>query len=566
MASALREVLAKFGFDIEDTKLSAAIKKTDDFTSKVVGLAEKFAGGSVLGAVKDMISDLQAKAGEIRATAGQLGITAQEFQKLQYVSGASADTLSASFRVLQKNIAAAGGGAKGAAADMTTLGDSMEGVLNGKQAGETFKALGIDVKNASGEAKRPIEVFQEAAKAIASIADPSVRTATALKVFGRNGQALLPFFSKGAEEVDKLVAQFEELGGGLSDEAIAKLKDQGKAQKALGLATLSLKSSIAEELVPWFTRQIEAHAKVITWIGKTLKNTNALKAAILVIGAAMAWQGREALLAGAKTAIAYAPVALAVAGLVLLIDDLITTIDGGDSVIKRSGKSWLEWISGSQATAEVNQDVWDQFLKLVHDTSWTDIFGDALDYWTHDLTAWLDNLDIKMKAALFSMKDSAEQLGGDIVNGLIKGLDGAWEGLKNAVLRLGKGIKDTFANFFDAHSPSRVMRADVKTMIGGGVVEGLAASAEDIRTQAQETYANALLPSAQYAPTITVAGGGRGDTVQHNTVQSTHKIDIRVQGGGARDIASGVRDSLPQPLNDSRRATLAALEDLVDDQ
>lgn len=560
--TALREVMAKFGFDIDDSKLSAAIKRTDDFTSKVVGLAEKFAGGSVLGAVKGMIDDLQARAGEIRGTAMQLGVTNQEFQKLQFTSGASAETLSATFRVLQKQMAAAGGAAKGVSGDLATVGDSMEGVLGNKAAKEVFKHLKIDLTEAGGAAKSPIDVFGELASKIGDIQDPAVRTATALKVFGRGGQALLPFFAKGGKELEALAQQFDDLGGGISDRAIDGLKAQGKAQKALNMATLSLKSALAEQLLPWFTRQIEIHGKLIAWIGKTLTNTNALKATVLVIGAAMAWQGREALIAGAKTALAYAPVAIALALLILLVDDVITTLDGGDSVIKRTGKSWLEWLSGSKATAEVNQDVWDNFLATVHDTSWTDIFGTALDYWTHDLSEWLNQLDTKMKAALFSMKDSAEQLGSDIVNGLINGLDSGWTALKESVLKLGRGIKKTFSDFFEAHSPSKVMTDDTRVMIGGGVVRGLADSAEDIRAQAKETYSAAMLPSTQYAPTIQATGGS--SAVQHIEQNNTNRFDIRVDGGsGGRDTADAIRDGIAQPLNDSRQASLAALEDLV---
>lgn len=561
MASALREVLAKFGFEVDDSKLSAAIKTTDNFTAKVVGLAEKFAGGSVLGAVKEMISDLQAKAGEIRGTAAQLGITNQEFQKLQFTSGASAETLSSAFRVLQKQMAAAGGGAKGVAADIATVGDSMEGVLGNKAAKEVFKSLKIDLTEAGGAAKTPINVFGELASKIGDIQDPAVRTATALKVFGRNGQALLPYFAKGGEELRALAEQFDELGGGLSDKTISALKDQAKAQKALNMASLSLKSALAEQLVPWFTKQIQTHAKLITWIGKTLSNTNALKAAVLVIGAAMAWQGREALLAGAKTALAYAPVAIALALLILLIDDVITTLDGGDSVIKRTGKSWLEWISGSKASAEVNQDVWDAFLKSVTDTSWTEIFSGALDYWLGDIVKSLDAAETKFTVWLYSLRDMDwKGLGYDIVMGIVAGMVPA--PLQAAVTSLGQVIKSTFAKFFDAHSPSRVMSADTKVMLGGGVVKGLADSEDMIRAQAKDTYSAAMLPSAQYAPTVKASGGG-SSAPAHVEQNNTNRFDIRVEGGGGRDIADSIRDGLAQPLNDSRQASLAALEDLI---
>ncbi len=119
----------------------------------------------------------------------------------------------------------------------------------------------------------------------------------------------------------------------MSDLALKEFAENGKATKRLNLAYLSLKSALAEQLLPIFTAQADSTAKLVAWINKLTKNTNVLKAGVIVIGAAMAWQGRQALIAGAKTALAYAPVVLVVAGLILLLDDLITFFKGGDSAI-----------------------------------------------------------------------------------------------------------------------------------------------------------------------------------------------------------------------------------------
>lgn len=592
--SALREVLAKFGFEVDDTKLTDAIQRTDDFTKKVVDIASKFAGGSILGAVKDMIGDLKDKAGEIRGTAALLGITNAEFQKLQYVSGASAETLGSTFRVLQKNIAAASGAAKEGKA---TLGDLEAGLatsLGSKEAGEAFKGLGISIKDASGKTKSPIDVFKEAGKAIASIEDPSQRTATALKVFGRNGTQLLPFLAKGPEEIEKLTEQFEALGGGISDKALKQLKEQAKADKALSLATLSLKSALAEQLIPIFTEQSENMAKLVGWINKTLEGTNLLKAGVIIIGGAMAWQGRQALLAGAKTALAYAPVIITVAALILLLDDLITFFQGGDSVLGAFLDKMFDPSKGPSVSKMMQKDMADLGKELDKAPGWGDkvllvfstIGGSISRFFTDDLPEawaffWKDlNEQAGHKGAGFTdfikemfgnllgwFRNWANDLWTSIIGGLVSGLDEGWSKVKEAVLGLGRKMKNAFSEFWDAHSPSKVMTKDVKVMLGGGIVQGLAESEADIRAQARETYAAARMPSDDYAPNLgDFRGGGGGSSVNYNSIVQHNSIPISVTGDGAQGMADALRDALPQPLNDTRRAALAALESAVDDE
>ena len=85
-------------------------------------------------------------------------------------------------------------------------------------------------------------------------------------------------------------------------------------------------------------------------------------------------------------------------------------------------------------------------------------------------------------------------LGGDILKGLIKGLLSGFGALGQAVLDIGRAIKDKFKSFFDIHSPSKVMRDEVGRYIVQGIAEGITkdTSAEDAAKKKAQNIINAF--------------------------------------------------------------------------
>ena len=65
------------------------------------------------------------------------------------------------------------------------------------KATATFKRLGVELD--SFRRMTPEEQFDLLASKIASIEDPTTRAAEAMKVFGSDGQKLLPLFASGAD-------------------------------------------------------------------------------------------------------------------------------------------------------------------------------------------------------------------------------------------------------------------------------------------------------------------------------------------------------------------------------
>lgn len=79
------------------------------------------------------------------------------------------------------------------------------------------------------------------------------------------------------------------------------------------------------------------------------------------------------------------------------------------------------------------------------------------------------------------------QVGKDIINGLIKGIGSMVSAVGTAVKNIGSAIKDTFTNFFDIHSPSRVMAE-----LGKYLVEGINVGISDSKNAVIGTMSGLL--------------------------------------------------------------------------
>ena len=87
-------------------------------------------------------------------------------------------------------------------------------------------------------------------------------------------------------------------------------------------------------------------------------------------------------------------------------------------------------------------------------------------------------------------------LGGDILRGLVAGIaDGIGAVIDAAKDAAGK-IKNAFTEFFDIHSPSRVMKDEVGRQITAGIAEGILAN-EDYAQKSAEEVASAIVSAAE---------------------------------------------------------------------
>ncbi len=102
---------------------------------------------------------------------------------------------------------------------MKTLTNMTDDLMKGnKKATDSFKRLGISMEDVEGKSQE--EVFEMTVKALQGMENATERAAIANDLLGRSGIELAPLLNAGADSVDKLKKQANELGLVMGDEAI----------------------------------------------------------------------------------------------------------------------------------------------------------------------------------------------------------------------------------------------------------------------------------------------------------------------------------------------------------
>jgi hypothetical protein len=570
MAGALREVLAKFGFDIVDKdKLDSAEKKADGFADKLKAVAGLLAGAEIVGRAKDFVLEIQEAGDALNDTSAQLGVATDELQRWQFaaqMSGSSAGQLNTALLILQKNVAAAAEG--------------------GGEAGKVFADLGIPIKNTSGQIKSATQIMGDVGIEIAKLETPSERTAAALKVFGKQGASLVPIFANGEAGLSELLDRFDELGGGYSDAALEGAGAVGDAIDEMNYAVTALKSRLAASVFPTLAEALRLFTKWSAALGKATDGTNIFGAAAVVAGGIAA---KAAIGAYAR----YLPLIAGIALLVLLVDDLMTAFKGGDSVVGKfidkllgegAGKDFFKWLNEGIEDMGKRIDKLPTFAEKVEEVFssigfslvkfFADDLPDAWDLFWRDLNKtagyrgkgmadfWRDML--KDWRELFF--DWVEDVTDDIINGFTEGIKDKWKSVTDSFTELAEDLKKILPTTFKAKSPAQVPRDNMHDVIDGAIL-GLADRSAALEAQAKEAWSGAMPPKADsnYVPLLgSGSGGGTSSTSVHAQINQTNHNKFEISGASSSNLANAARDGVSLALNDDRRAALAALETAIE--
>lgn len=125
-----------------------------------------------------------------------------------------------------------------------------EAAAGNKEAAATFKAVGIEVKNADGSLKSQDQVLLELADRFAGYSDGAGKAALAQKIFGKAGQDMIPLLNQGSAGIKALRGEAEALGlvyGGDLAKQGAEFNDN---LKKLELAAEAAKVSLLGGILP----------------------------------------------------------------------------------------------------------------------------------------------------------------------------------------------------------------------------------------------------------------------------------------------------------------------------
>lgn len=205
------------------------------------GTAMAVTGAGMLGSLVAATKASANYAEEIMTTSQQTGIAAEAWSRLKFAaeqSNVQVDTLRAGlFRM-----------GKAAASNS-----------------EAFAALGISVRDSSGNLKGTEQLFGEVADKLRAIPSEGERGAIAMQLFGRSGRMLLPLLMEGSDGIRKFGDEAERLGIVL-DEKAAKAGDDfndnvDKLKKSVLGLTLQLGQALMptiQAMVQWITGAVSA--------------------------------------------------------------------------------------------------------------------------------------------------------------------------------------------------------------------------------------------------------------------------------------------------------------------
>lgn len=232
--------------------------------STVTALGAAAAG--LAAAAFKIASDTAELGAGLKESSTKLGIGVEELQKWRYAAKMSA----IDGEQLDKAIAKLGVNASAS-------------VKGNKAMAKSFKALGVNVKNANGKLKPTEQILEETISALADMKDPLRRNELAMKLFGKSGVELAKMMGDGSKGIKELREEAVRTGNVISDETatlgdafgdnLDKLREYVQGLKnTLGAALLPVMNEVVQKITAWVDANRELIKQKITeWVEKFSK-------------------------------------------------------------------------------------------------------------------------------------------------------------------------------------------------------------------------------------------------------------------------------------------------------
>jgi len=364
--SALRELLAHFGVEVDTKQVEHAHEGIEGLIGKLQKLAGVLAGAFVAKEAFEFVHALTEQAEALEQQAEAFGLSTTEMQQWQgaaNIAGVKTEYLDNAFKIMAKNVGKGTG-----------------------PAVEQLAKLGVKVKDAEGNVRPLGDLFEDAGEAIGTLENAGQRAAAGQAVFGRQFTKIIPLIKEGREGMAKLRGEVTALGGGMDEAFIQKSHEMNANLARLRIWWMSLKVTVAAELLPPIMTLVEWLVKLTAPFLELIKSTSIIQTALVTLGA----MGFAALSA------AIGPLEIALVSLgrtflttilpLLVLEDFITFLRGGDSEFGRmidalfgkgSADKFRAWMKAVlDGVADLRED-WDD-LVVGAKILWTEFSNAAL--------------------------------------------------------------------------------------------------------------------------------------------------------------------------------------------
>jgi uncharacterized phage infection (PIP) family protein YhgE len=136
---------------------------------------------------------------------------------------------------------------------------------------DAFQALGVSVTDSQGRMRSSKEVMLDIAERFSKIQDGAVKTAAAMKLFGKSGAELIPTLNAGKEGLEKLGAEVDALGIRMTED-LAKAAEEvndnltrmAKGAQGAGIQLMHALMPALQEVAKWGVEAAEGLAALIS--------------------------------------------------------------------------------------------------------------------------------------------------------------------------------------------------------------------------------------------------------------------------------------------------------------
>lgn len=350
MATALREVFAQFTTQFNTSALQDGEAATLSATGALEKLVAAAAGAATVAALRGFVAEMAFVGDELDKTSQSIGISSRALQEWRLAagfSGVGAEQLNVALLTLQRQTA-----------------DAARGTGEGLVA---FRRLGITAQDSAGQVRDVEGVLIDIARGLEMVESPAERNRLLMALLGESGARLSVLFEQGEGGIAAMREELERFGGGASPEFVAAAANITDAMARLDLSILSIRTRIAETLLP-------AVQTLIDGLSAALNNTELLRAGLIVLaGAALRSAAGYASAAAAyvtANAALIASWALTFAGalvLIAVIEDLIVAFEGGDAVVTDFGNSIQNYVNDLEAAGGVTArlaEIWQDAINI----------------------------------------------------------------------------------------------------------------------------------------------------------------------------------------------------------
>lgn len=241
-----------------------------DLTSIGVRLAA--VGGAAVGGMVAATRSFAVAGSALLDLSKRTGVSVESLSKLGYAAeqnGATLDDVGRGVVALNRTFA-----------DASNVSDD---------AAAALRQLGLSVEQVSKMS--PEQRFMAIVQALHAIPDPAVRAALAMKLFGKNGLALLPMIAEGTAGIAELSAEAERLGIVVSTEAATAANEFGSAMNRLTGAAGGVRNAIGAALAPTLSAVADLLAINAAALSKYLRENEGLVRVALQVAAAVTVAG-----------------------------------------------------------------------------------------------------------------------------------------------------------------------------------------------------------------------------------------------------------------------------------